>query len=336
MAIKPSDEYPGKTVAPSAEYPQGSAQNITTPGDGTGTPLLASWLNDLWGFLQSLLNADGTTPTGSPDEVGASQYFDALPIAIEPANNFGLFDRWNADRIQYIANQGASLSLPELTIPAIKASKGMEGIFLEARLTSDSEWVLMKDDTVDRTTDGTGTVVSKTLAQIQALDAGTWKNAYFADTRVPTVEEAVLAARKAGLHPIVQAQIVASDANRQKLIDACKKYCDGYEFTISVDAGVDEVAELQAYRLLDKRVNLMLPIAISIAQGLIDMATIQPAIALLTASSTTAANVKEYHDANFRTVGTAIGGILKENIEETLVKGFGGIIDNGAVAGVEL
>lgn len=334
MAIKPSDEYPGKTVAPSAEYPQGAAQNITTPGDGTGTPLLASWVNDLWGFLQSLLNANAATPSGNPDEVGDSQYFDALPIAIEPADNFRLFNRWFADKIQYVAWEGASVSFPENTIPAISGSKGMGGVIFEVRLTSDSEWVLMKDATVDRTTDGTGTVVSKTLANIKALDAGTWKHAYFADTRVPTVEEALLAARKVGLHPVIQAQIIVSDGDRQKLIDAGIKFCDGYNFTITVDDAVDEVAELQAYRALDKRVNLMLPISLGIAQGLTDMATIQPAIANFAAGTTTAANVKDYHDAGFNTIGS-LGG-TEGIVQETLEKGFGGIIDNGNLTGVEL
>lgn len=332
MAIKPADEYPGKIQAPSAEYPQGSAQNITTPGDGTGTPLLASWLNDIWGFLQSLLDADEATPSGNPDEVGASQYFDALLVAIEPASNFRLFDRWLASRIHYVALQGAAISFPENTIPAILASKGMTGIFLEARLTSDSEWILMKDATVDRTTDGTGTVSSKTLAAIKALDAGSWKDSYFVDTRVPTVEEACLAARKVGLHPIIEAQIVASDANRQKLIDNCIKFCDGYNFTITVSTAIDEVTELQAYRVLDKRLNLMLPIP-DVAQGLIDIATIQPAVAKLIQSLPSASQIKDYHDAGFNTIAF---NVLPSNIQETLEKGFGGIIDTGRLTGVEL
>lgn len=332
MAIKPSDEYPGKTQAPSAEYPQGSAQNITTPGDGTGTPLLASWLNDLWGFLQSLLDADGATPSGNPDEVGDSQYFDALLVSIEPADNFRLFNRWLANRIHYIALEGASISLPENTIPAILASKGMTGIFLEARLTSDSEWILMKDATVDRTTDDTGTVASKTLAAIKALDAGTWKDAYFVDTRVPTVEEACLAARKVGLHPVIEAQIVASPANRQKLIDDCIKFCDGYNFTISVSTAVDEVTELQAYRALDKHVNLMLRISV-VAQGLIDIATIQPAVAILLHSVPSASDLKDYHDAGFNTIAS---GVSKSLLQSVLEKGFGGIVDFGGLTGVEL
>jgi hypothetical protein len=79
MAINPSAEYPASQIDTSdpTGYPQGAAQNITAPGDGTGTPLDKKWLNDVWGFLQSLLSAVGEAPSGTPDKVGASQYLDA-------------------------------------------------------------------------------------------------------------------------------------------------------------------------------------------------------------------------------------------------------------------
>ncbi len=49
---------------------------------------------------------------------------------------------------------------------------GIDGMEFDVRLTSDGRAVVMHDPTVDRTTDGTGTVASMTLAQIRALDAG--------------------------------------------------------------------------------------------------------------------------------------------------------------------
>jgi len=78
MANNPETAFPGKITPSSAEYPFGKAQDITTPGDGTGTPWVAQLVNDVFGFQQALLDAAGFTPTGSPDEVGASQYLDAV------------------------------------------------------------------------------------------------------------------------------------------------------------------------------------------------------------------------------------------------------------------
>lgn len=82
MAIKPSTLYPGQSGAPNAGYPEGSAQNVTVSGDGTGTPLEKTWVNDLWGYLQAKLARVGIVATGTPDQVGASQYLDADDVRL--------------------------------------------------------------------------------------------------------------------------------------------------------------------------------------------------------------------------------------------------------------
>lgn len=78
MAINPQTQYPGKITPGNADYPYGAARNITSPGDGTGTPWEAALVNDLFGFQQSLLASAGLVPSGNPDKVGQSQYLDAL------------------------------------------------------------------------------------------------------------------------------------------------------------------------------------------------------------------------------------------------------------------
>lgn len=78
MAIIPETRYSGKIDPATSEYPYGSARNITVPGDGTGTPWEAALVNDLFGFQQALLSEASITPSGDPDEVGASQYLAAV------------------------------------------------------------------------------------------------------------------------------------------------------------------------------------------------------------------------------------------------------------------
>lgn len=81
MAIKPDTQYPGKVAPATAAFPYGSAQNITVPSDGTGTPWEAALVNDLFGMQQALLSDAGIVPSGTPDEVGASQYLEAIKLA---------------------------------------------------------------------------------------------------------------------------------------------------------------------------------------------------------------------------------------------------------------
>lgn len=84
MALIPSSRYPSQVDADGA-YPLGKARNSGSYQDGTGTPLERDWVNDLWGFQQALLAAAEITPSGTPDQVGASQYLESLEAVIAAA-----------------------------------------------------------------------------------------------------------------------------------------------------------------------------------------------------------------------------------------------------------
>jgi glycerophosphoryl diester phosphodiesterase len=60
---------------------------------------------------------------------------------------------------------------------------------LDVHLSADRQLIVIHDDTVDRTTNGTGSVGSMRAAEIQALDAGSWFSPEFAEERVPLLDE---------------------------------------------------------------------------------------------------------------------------------------------------
>lgn len=95
--------------------------------------------------------------------------------------------------ITLINHRGLSPGFPENTLAAFANSveMGVDVIEIDLRPTEDREVVIMHDETVDRTTDGTGSVESLTLAEIKELDAGSYVSPEFADERVPTYEEAL-------------------------------------------------------------------------------------------------------------------------------------------------
>ena len=82
------------------------------------------------------------------------------------------------------AHRGASAHAPENTIAAFKlaADQQADGIELDVTLSKDGQIVVIHDDSVDRTTNGTGEVVDLTLAELQALDAGQGEH-------IPTLKE---------------------------------------------------------------------------------------------------------------------------------------------------
>lgn len=74
------------------------------------------------------------------------------------------------------AHRGGAAYAPENTMVAVRNAVrlGVDEIELDVQLTRDGRLVVLHDDTLDRTTDCSGTVVSKTFAQIQACDAAYW------------------------------------------------------------------------------------------------------------------------------------------------------------------
>lgn len=94
------------------------------------------------------------------------------------------------------AHRGASHYAPENTLPAfaLAAAQGADGIELDVHLSKDGELVVIHDETLDRTTDGTGLVRDHTLAQLQALCADNHMPG-FADARIPTLREVLALVR---------------------------------------------------------------------------------------------------------------------------------------------
>ena len=149
-----------------------------------------------------------------PDGVGGNDPFediafggiittlDAVP-AVDSSRFFALEEKQAP--VLVIAHRGDSVNAPENTVASITSIAGTADLSeMDGQVTSDGVLVLMHDDTVDRTTDGTGTVASMTLAQIQVLDAGAWFSAAFAGEQVPTLAAAINAAITSGVEPLIE------------------------------------------------------------------------------------------------------------------------------------
>jgi glycerophosphoryl diester phosphodiesterase len=92
-----------------------------------------------------------------------------------------------------IGHRGAAKAAPENTLEGMREAKrqGAAWVEFDAKLTADNAVILLHDDLVDRTTDGTGAAARMTFAEIRALDAGAWLAPAFKGVRVPTLEETV-------------------------------------------------------------------------------------------------------------------------------------------------
>ncbi len=84
-----------------------------------------------------------------------------------------------AGRPLVIAHRGASSQRAEHTLAAYELAiqQGADGLECDVRLTADGHLVCLHDRRIDRTSDGWGVVSTKTLAELERLDFGSWVDA---------------------------------------------------------------------------------------------------------------------------------------------------------------
>ncbi|MGR3293859.1 MAG: HEAT repeat domain-containing protein [Candidatus Scalindua sp.] len=104
-----------------------------------------------------------------------------------------------------IARHGTLENTPENTIVAFEkaADIGIRGLKVDVRKTRDGKLILMRDSTIDRTTDGKGYVNQLTYEEIKLYDAGSWKSEEFAGERVPLLSDVLQIAKERKLKLII-------------------------------------------------------------------------------------------------------------------------------------
>lgn len=107
---------------------------------------------------------------GSPDRTPDRTASSPDPSPDNPHNP------WLERRVLAYAHQGGAREGPSSTLFAMRRAldAGANALELDVHATADGHLVVCHDETVDRTTDGTGAIAALTLAEVQALDNAYW------------------------------------------------------------------------------------------------------------------------------------------------------------------
>ncbi|WP_051227862.1 glycerophosphodiester phosphodiesterase [Gillisia sp. JM1] len=100
---------------------------------------------------------------------------------------------------QVIGHRGYSDIYPENTLLSIEEAfkRGVKYCEIDINITSDDVYVLYHDQpTMYRASSGQGYVVSSTYDELLQLDFGDWKGRQFTNTKIATLEEALILAEK--------------------------------------------------------------------------------------------------------------------------------------------
>ena len=100
-----------------------------------------------------------------------------------------------------IGHRGAAAVAPENTLASIRAAvrAGAAMVEVDAKLSADGAVILMHDDSLDRTTSGSGPVRSMAYAALSRLDAGGWFGPDFAGESIPTLTDALALVQEVGI-----------------------------------------------------------------------------------------------------------------------------------------
>ena len=93
-----------------------------------------------------------------------------------------------------MGHRGFQTHYPENTMVSFMAAvdAGAQFVELDVTLTNDRQVAVIHDDTVDRTTNGTGPVLNYNLKELQQLDAGGWFHPRFAGERIPALMDVLV------------------------------------------------------------------------------------------------------------------------------------------------
>lgn len=202
-------------------------------------PWVALAKND--GNIQAGLVAEKASRLANPRTIAGVQFDGTSNIEIS-ADNVGAYSkeqvntrhRSNTIKTNYVSHRGMSILAPENSLKAFDFVTRHSAIETDIQVTSDGVWICMHDLTVDRTTNGTGSVASKTLAQMKALRIDSIENPYNNiqvnsfndnDLKVPTFEEYLVICRSRGKVPVVEIKKSSyTTANYQNLVNILKKH----------------------------------------------------------------------------------------------------------------
>jgi glycerophosphoryl diester phosphodiesterase len=100
----------------------------------------------------------------------------------------------NPGRPLVFAHRGGADALPEHTLAAYLRAldEGADGVECDVRLTRDGHLVCVHDRRLNRTSNGTGLVSGKTLAELEALDFASWHPAAAANPELPAEHSGLL------------------------------------------------------------------------------------------------------------------------------------------------
>src|SRR5689334_16427508 len=110
------------------------------------------------------------------------------------------------ETVELVAHRGGAATAPENTLAAFQAAAaaGVLSWELDVQRSRDGELMVFHDDTLDRTTTGSGLLGDYSYIELARLDAGSWFGAQWRRERIPTLREVIALAQDVGARLLIE------------------------------------------------------------------------------------------------------------------------------------
>ncbi len=154
--------------------------------------------------------------------------------------------------MEMCAHRGLSGQAPENSLSAfiLAAEAGLPWVELDVQLSADGVPVVIHDESVDRCSDGHGRVRALSLAQLQALDGGSWFDPAYAGETIPTLAEVLALCLRYPLKVNVELKAYASE-DLPALCEAVAQVIEG--LALPADCLLFSSFDTQALALMQRR-----------------------------------------------------------------------------------
>jgi len=132
-----------------------------------------------------------------------------------------------SESVKNIGHRGASALAPENTLPAFRLAMelGADEVELDIVRCATGEPIVIHNETVDKTTDGSGAVRNKSLAELKELDAGLWFDERFRGTKIPTLDEVFeLVGGRMSVNIEIKGQSVRPDGAEHAVLQSIQRH----------------------------------------------------------------------------------------------------------------
>jgi len=130
--------------------------------------------------------------------------------------------------MEIYAHRGSSGTHPENTLAAFREAARLPiyGVEFDVHLTKDGQLVVIHDEAIDRTSNGSGFVKDMTLTELEKFDFGSWFSEDCKGESIPTLEEVLYIFKKTHHHINIElkSDIFPYDAMEEQVLALIRSF----------------------------------------------------------------------------------------------------------------